>query len=133
VHGLVCAKIDQQADAVWGCANIPVTGADAATLGSGNENTLDIINSCHTTGIAAEVCSDLTLNGYSDWFLPSKDELKMMYTNLYLAHLGNFSSNAYWSSTEMTNVFAWQIAFSSGIVQGANKVTRSSVRAIRAF
>ena len=132
-HGLVCAEEDQSTSCIWGCANVQVNGADGTSLGTGNANTHEILNSCHASGIAAGICVALDQEGYQDWFLPSKDELKLMYNNLHLAHLGNFSNLAYWSSTEMTSVFAWQIAFNSGIVQGASKTTPSAVRAIRAF
>lgn len=132
-HGLVCATSDQSLAAVWGCTNYQVPGAEGSVLGTGNENTNEIINNCLFTGIAAGICSQLVHNGYDDWFLPSKDELKLMYTNLKLTGLANFSNTAYWSSTQMTDVFAWQIAFNSGIVQGASKSTPSAVRAIRAF
>ena len=133
IHGLVSSEVDLDSIAVWGCTNYLVPGADGAVLGSGVVNTVDIINNCHSLGIAAEICAGLNWNGYNDWFLPSKDELKLMYANLHVAHHGNFSNEAYWSSTEMTNVFAWQIGFNSGIVQGASKSTQSHVRAIRAF
>ncbi len=133
VHGLVCAEVDQSADAIWGCSGDFIPGADGSLLGTGNTNTAEIIDYCHTSEIAALKCAHLVLNGFDDWFLPSKDELKLVYTNLQVPHFATFSNSAYWSSTEMTNVFAWQIAFSSGIVQGASKSTPSAVRAIRAF
>ena len=54
--------------------------------------------------LAADLCAGFSLNGFQDWFLPSLEELKMMYTNLKLAGLGGFPDNFpdncdYWSST----------------------------------
>ena len=131
-HGIVCAASDQSASADWGCPGVAITGADAASVGSGNLNTTEILTSC-PTATAAKICDTLSLNGYSDWFLPSKDELQSMYTNLHAAGLGSFFGLAYWSSTEMTNAFAWQIIFSSGTIQGSTKNNFISVRAVRAF
>jgi hypothetical protein len=133
LHGLICSKTDLSTSAVWGCADTTIAGADGTAIGTGSNNSLDILNGCHTSGIAAELCLNANIEDYTDWFLPSKEELKLMYANLHQEHLGNFLNQAYWSSTEMTNVFAWQLAFNSGIVQGATKALPSGVRAIRAF
>ena len=57
----------------------------------------------------------------------------MMYNNLKVAGIGNFSNNAYWSSTEMTSVFAWQVIFTNGLTQGTGKGSLAVVRAVRTF
>ena len=133
LHGLVCANNDQSNMAIWGCANTHIPGANGTAIGTGLQNTLDIILSCTTSGIAADICDDLILNGYSDWFLPSKEELKLMYTNLKSLGIGSFSNSAYWSSSEMTDSFAWEVIFNGGISQGSGKNNFALVRAVRAF
>ena len=108
--------------------------SDGTAIGTGLQNTIDIVNNCtSSTGYAASVCDSLLLNGYTDWFLPSKEELHLMYSNLKLFGTGNFSNSAYWSSSEMTSVFAWQVIFTNGLTQGTSKNSFALVRPIRVF
>jgi hypothetical protein len=133
-HGLVCAPSDQSRSAEWGCAGKAISGADGTSIGTGNQNTTDIVNGCATTGIAAKICYDLVLNGYSDWYLPSIDELNLMYTNLRKNGFGGFSNYDYWSSTERSDNNAWGRGFSASGVQSSNgKISLFYVRAIREF
>jgi hypothetical protein len=88
------------------------------------------MNGCLTTGIAARLCGDLVLGGYSDWYLPSRDELNKLYLNRVA--IGGFASNGYWSSTETNNYVAWRQGYDGG--QGNDvKVNGYVVRAVRAF
>jgi hypothetical protein len=138
-HGLVCAPSDQSTGAPWGCKGTFINGADNTSIGSGNQNTTDIITDCTTSGIAAKICFDLILNGHSDWFLPSKDELVLMYTNLKTAGLGGFANTWYWASTEDIYFdYAWHCYFNNGNATTAiggypDKNTLGYVRAVRAF
>jgi len=141
--GLVAATFDQSNAAEWGCNGFAdtITGADGTAIGTGNQNTIDIEAGCTTPETAADICTNLTLNGYSDWFLPSKDELFRMYTNICsnsaLGNIGGFYDEAYWSSTEYNNTTrAWYLTFSySGSASPGNhsKSQNKYVRAIRAF
>ncbi len=89
---------------------------------------------------AAAICADLSLGGYSDWYLPSIEELNKMYQNigqgndLGLGNVGGFALNAYWSSTEDDNNDAWAQGFTDGLQLNYNsKVNTYFVRAVRAF
>ena len=88
---------------------------------------------------AAKLCFDLSLGGYSDWYLPSKYELNLMHRNigqgnaLGLGNVGGFASNGYWSSTEGVSTSAWGQGFNFGFQGNYGKGDAGYVRAIRAF
>ncbi len=84
---------------------------------------------------AAILCRNLSLGGFSDWFLPSKDELNLMYTNLKKSGLGGFGSVWFWSSSQYYDyIFAWFQDFSDGVQLGTGgKLGKGAVRAVRAF
>jgi hypothetical protein len=135
-HGLIAAPTDQSTGASWGCYGTAITGADSTAIGRGAQNTIDIENWCNTVGTAADICANLVLGGYSDWFLPSKDELNLMYVNLKTQNLGNFATGDYWSSSERSGFetyFAWTQTFSSGYQYDYGKGFVFYVRAVRAF
>jgi hypothetical protein len=106
--------------AAWGCEGTLISGADGTAIGTGNQNTIDIVNGCATAGIAARLCSDLVFGGYSDWYLPSRDELSVLY--FYKNLIGGFdTSKNYWSSTESSSNTAWAIFFLNGFQGSGNK------------
>jgi hypothetical protein len=130
-HGLIAAPADQSTDAQWGCDNTSITGAGGTALGTGDPNTVAITAGCLEAGIAARICDELELNGYNDWFLPSKDELDKLYQNKVL--IGGFAADYYWSSSEYSTIYAWWQNFDSGGQDGNNKSDQHRVRAVRAF
>ena len=128
-HGLIAAPSDLFAP--WGCFGTEISGADGTAIGTGAQNTIDIINGCSTAGIAARICGDLVLGGYSDWYLPSKDELNKLYINRDA--IGGFSISYYWSSTEGDFLHAWVQQFNDGAAYITPKTNGTNVRAVRAF
>jgi hypothetical protein len=67
------------------------------------------------TGTAAQRCASLDINGYRDWFLPSKDELDLMYQNLARRGLGGFGVDYnYLSSSQRDIETAWSQVFVIG-------------------
>ena len=135
--GLIAAPTDQATVndfPDWGCIGTAISGADGLILGTGAQNTIDIENGCTTSGTAADICSNLVLGGFSDWFLPSIGELEIMYLNIGTgSNIGNFVSTKYWSSTEKDDTYAWSWEFSSGYQDYNSKTSNKYVRAIRAF
>ena len=148
LHGFAAAQSDQSTSAEWGCYQTTISGADGIEIGTGAQNTIDIENGCTTDGTAADICANLTLNGNSDWFLPSRDELNEMYINksainatALLIGGSSFEETEYWSSSESTEesgngeILAWLQNFSDGTgnYYYTDKYINCSVRAVRAF
>jgi hypothetical protein len=127
--GLIAAP--SEGAAAWGCWG-SVLGATGVAIGTGQQNTVAIEAACTAGVTAADICANLTLNGYSDWFLPSVNELNQLYINRVA--IGGFSADLYWSSTEYSGVYAWTQSFANGIQFYAGvKYIEAKVRPVRAF
>ena len=132
--GLEAASIDQGTGVAWGCFGTEITGADGTVVGTGAQNTADILAGCAESPIVAELADNYSLNSFNDWFLPSKDELNLMYINLHLVGLGGFANANYWGSTEVNAGLAWAQSFSTGDqADGTKSYDALRVRAVRAF
>ena len=140
--GMVAATVDQSDEAEWGCIGIDIPGLnnissrpvnpetqEGARIGDGAANTTAILTECMEAGIAAKLCRDLG----DEWFLPSRGELKLMYTNLHENGHGAFAMNGYWNSTEYNGFVAWTTVFTSGGWFDDSKFSDAHVRAARAF
>lgn len=96
-------------DSVWG-TNFLDSFAYGTAVGSGDDNTEAIIANDPATDKAANRCAifDIGVNGinYDDWYLPSKNELNYMFTNLFEWGVANFKGDIYWSSSEYDNEYA---------------------------
>jgi Protein of unknown function (DUF1566) len=131
-HGLIAADVDQNV-AEWSQTPI-VTNATGIGVGTGQSNTTAIV-AAHgaSSNYAAIVCDKLILNGYSDWYLPSRDELNYLYGQKTI--VGGFATVHYWSSTEAASNTAWGQLFTNGDQSESFSKTGNSlsIRAIRAF
>ena len=144
-HGLRAATsdfdVDQYDDLVkWWNGSYTNTGATGELLGTGKVNTDKIIASQGNTGnYAAKLCADYSVidNGitYNDWYLPSKNELFVLYLSNSI--LGGYTPGSYWSSTESGNMallYLFDYGSSGNVYYGYyDKEDGSRVRAIRAF
>jgi hypothetical protein len=131
VHGLIAAPSDQSTGIQWYNGSNVTTGATAEALGTGNANTNTIVSVQGGGSYAAKLCYDLVLNGYSDWYLPSKDELNKLYLNQ--AAIGGFAADKYWISSELADDYARSQDFFYGIQYASSKYATNYVRAVRAF
>ena len=135
-HGLVCAPSDQSTGITWHNGSNVTTNALATDYNTGAANTDKIIAAQGPGTYAASICKDLVLNGYSDWYLPSKGECFQMYFKLHLMNeIGDFADELYWSSTEASIGNAYSQYSNDGYPPngGDYKNMLLHVRAIRAF
>jgi hypothetical protein len=128
-------------NAAWGCGGTTISGSFSSAVGSGAENTRLINAGCATAGIASRITAASSAGGFDDWFLPSLDELTLIYNNLKVPGLSNLQSWNYWSSTQSTTNTAGSARywwFGAGALSGDTDKNNSAgsnmyVRAIRAF
>lgn len=151
--GMVAATENQSNEVMWGCNGTDIIGLpnvldcaldcfqpepedtlEGARIGDGKMNTEAIVANCSDVGIGAQLCNDLELNGKSDWFLPSRGELNLMYVNLYAMGHGDFPDTGYMSSSELGALNFWYQNFGNGVQASfSNKQEEGSVRAARSF
>jgi len=131
VHGFITTIGDQVNSIQWYNGSFIVTGATATLLNTGNSNTNIIVSAQGPGNYAAKLCSDLSVNGYSDWFLPGRDELNKLYLNRVA--IGTFLNTFYWSSSELDLNFAGSQNFTTGAQSFSNKINNYAVRPIRTF
>ncbi|NQW28442.1 MAG: DUF1566 domain-containing protein [Flammeovirgaceae bacterium] len=150
LHGLIADINNLGAVGVqWGCYGTEIYHADDKEIGSGAENTLDILAECNETGIAAALAENSTAQGYDDWYLPSHDELDEMHCmaelidEVAVVNGGKpflYDDNeTYWSSTEVSKNWAYYQDFTSGGYctdepqEYPKRNLYSSVRAVRSY
>jgi uncharacterized protein (TIGR02145 family) len=134
-HGLIAAPSDSWFGGglfyQWGCSGLLIPGL-LYGFGSGDENTAAIVAYCDQEHIAARGCSDLVLNGYDDWFLPSRRELCEM--SAYYELIGGFTPSYYWSSTSYSADYALPGPIEGYCSDGTSTVSKNiqyRVRCIR--
>ena len=129
-HGLIAATADQK-KLKWYNGAYLVTNASGTAVGTGQANTTAIVKAQGPGSYAANECDQLVLNGFSDWFLPSKDELALLRTKK--TAVGGFDNPFYWTSSEYNPQYAWAQNFNNGFQNYGNKNSTPSIRAVRAF
>lgn len=141
VHGLIIASSDQSIGNKW--MGIYSNSVTEWVIGSGNQNTINIVNHSNSATSAAAICYNLVLNGYSDWYLPSRKELEQIYFNRTI--LGGFGGGIYWTSSGQSsgfgtaaidNKYAYCVNFSNGTpYQSYSELVTYTyrVRAFRSF
>ena len=137
---LEMAPSDVSSNIAWHPTNIAVTGINQTDIGSGERNTNTFINYFGVINNSAfGQTKNFNLNGFNDWFLPSRDELNLIRLNLLGLNLGSISQNMiYWSSSEDSffTQNAWGVTMNNnptGNIATYNKLQQLKVRPIRKF
>jgi hypothetical protein len=134
---LEAAPAETELNAEWGAYKKNISGI-STNIGSGKRNTKTIVEYLQNigeSGKAAQLCDSLVLDGFDDWFLPSKDELNLMYTILKQKGHGEFSDTWYWSSSQSGISGSWLQNFNDGKQLNGHRGNSNTdlVRAVRAF
>jgi hypothetical protein len=136
----------------WGCLGSLVDNSSKIDVGMGWLNSIQIANfhdnlngfytnpavcnAANNGTVAAKSALTFEFQNKKDWFLPSQDELNLLYTNLKLQNLGAFSNKLYWSSSQNDVNTAKTINFTDGTKQNSSKTVQSNdikARFVRAF
>jgi hypothetical protein len=140
-HGLIVALTVQSTAQGWSNVYTALIGASAQSLWDGLSNSNAIVAQTGHTSSAAKLCLDLVSGGQSDWYLPSIQELNMLWNNYYtvtralsqISGATQLSNTYYWSSSEESSNFAWYFYFGGGYPTTYGKSNTNYVRAVRAF
>jgi hypothetical protein len=131
-HGLIAAPYDIGTFPLIYRTEYQIIGAEGTEIGTGRQNTVNILKFSTFRGETAPYyCTRFTRNGYSDWFLPSIDELHLLFgaeTNI-----GGFQGGYYWSSSVAARFYVWAETRFGGSTRMMNPYARLNVRPIRAF
>jgi hypothetical protein len=140
-HGLIVDKTDFGGN--WSNLISTIIGATAQSSWDGLSNSNAIIAQPGHTNSAAATCLNSINGGQNDWYLPSIDELILLWNNRFNVNKSLSSINgatllpkegSYWTSVEFNDQYAWSFNFTYGYaVKDFYKASGFSVRAIRAF
>lgn len=111
----------------WKTTQTTTTGTDS--LNNGFNNTTAMVAAGISLHPAANFYKGLSINGYTDWYLPAKDELNLLYTNQ--GSLDGFAQDYYWSSTQSSSSGSWGQTFSRGFQSTRGKTDTGYVRGVR--
>ncbi len=131
-HGLIAATADQGDQVSWKNNVNTETGATGTAVGTGAANTATIVSVLGNSGsYAALLCSNYSAGKFKDWYLPSKDELNLLYQHMNV--VPGLSATNYWSSSEVSKSKAWDQEFGGGFTEKDRKTFTLKVRPISSF
>jgi hypothetical protein len=139
-HGLIVDLNDLSTSQVWSNVDQTLIGPNAQSSWDGLSNSNAIVAQIGHTSSAALLCLNSTNGGKNDWYLPSIQELYMLWDNYYTITKSLIQINAtqlsqknYWSSSEENASYAWHMFFKGGTSNNNPKSNLAYVRAVRSF
>ena len=141
-HGLIVDKVDLSTGQAWSNITDIEIGPSAQSIWDGLSNSNAIVSQPGHIVSAAALCLNSTNGGQTDWYLPSVQELNMLWSNYFavartLSHITEaalLQYTFYWSSSEYYGNYAWSFYFNNGYADfGNGKGSTNYVRAVRAF
>jgi hypothetical protein len=141
-HGLIVDITDLSLSQVWSNLDQTYIGASAQSCWDGFSNSNAIVGQAGHASSAGALCLNSTNGAQSDWYLPSVQELNMLWNNYFtvarkltqISGATQLQPGGYWSSTERDfNLSAFSFRFATGDAIGVLKSNTSFVRAIRSF
>ncbi len=145
-HGIIVSKTDLPLQSQWGCRGTEI-GNTSPAVGRGRTNTELVLafhdnlpdyynnpQQCHELNdgtVAANFAREYNLEGYDDWFMPSRSEMAILYEQR--EEIGGFVAEEYWSSCESDETSACVFSFIDGSISSAEKSETKKVRVIRYF
>ncbi len=140
-HGLIVDKTDLSTAQFWSNIDAILIGSSAQSSWDGLSNSNAIVSQPGHTSSASALCLNSNNGGQSDWYLPSIQELSMLWNNYYtvarsltqISGATQLQPNGYWSSTEFLSNGGFSFYFDRGLSDPSNKGNPSIVRAVRAF
>jgi hypothetical protein len=138
-HGFIAAPYDQHAGVSWSNGNDTIrTEANGYDIYDGKPNTSKAVSMMGNGIYAARICDTMVLNGFDDWFLPSRTELNLLYA--HKNEVGGLANAYYWTSTDLGGIphafYAANQDFTNGVMKMNYKMLKNElnkVRAIRIF
>jgi len=133
MHGLIVDTSNTLGKKAWCSGSLLPTNAVSTEVGMGAINSETIVASVGQGSYAAYACKELILNGYNDWFLPSKEELYFLYSQKAKGLISGLNQDFYWSSSETSQDGAWSQSFVTGAASSTHKSGSYGVCAVRTF
>ncbi len=124
---------DDIGNVAWGCQGVSIPGAKGTAVGTGKTNTEAMLKGCSDKLSAAKMVKSYQRGRKKDWFIPSKDEILLIFQNVAEKGLYNFGMSWGWSSTEANPGAALKFGFVTGKFIEERKTVSSGLYPVRAF
>lgn len=128
-YAIIMGGKDTEASLQWKTSGNATSGTSSTVDGAAN--TLAMMAAGPELHPAGEYCSTLEHEGFSDFYMPSKDEFYLAYTNRSVLGGLQLAGDDYWTSTEFSANYGWHFQPVSGYQDNYYKTSSYRVRPVR--